>query len=99
MEAVIRALGNEKRRQILEWLRDPVEHFPPQKDGDLVDDGVCVVFIAEKLGVSQPTATEHLKILHAAGLIVPKRVKQWTFYRRDVVGIKRARDFVSKQLT
>ncbi len=99
MEAVIRALGNEKRRQILEWLRDPVEHFPSQKDGDLVDDGVCVVFIADKLGVSQPTATEHLKILHTAGLIVPKRIKQWTFYRRNAAGIKRARDLVSEQLT
>ncbi len=58
-------------------------HFRPQVDGDLVKDGVCGLFIAEKLGVSQPTASEHLRILIAAGLIRGKRIKQWTFYRRD----------------
>jgi DNA-binding transcriptional ArsR family regulator len=60
-----------------------VKHFPPQRDGDLVTDGVCSVFIADKLGVSQPTASEHLKLLTAAGLLRTKRIKQWTFYRRD----------------
>ena len=58
-------------------------HFPPQIDGDLVEDGVCGVLIAEKLGVSQPTASEHLKILVQAGLVQSKRIKQWTFYKRD----------------
>lgn len=81
--AVIRALGNEKRLAILEWLKDPRAHFPPQRDGDLVEDGVCSVFIAEKLGVSAPTASEHLKVLTASGLLSSKRIKQWTFYRRD----------------
>ena len=49
---VLRALASPKRLHILEWLRDPVAHFPPQRDGDLVDDGVCVTFIADKLGVA-----------------------------------------------
>ncbi len=62
-------------------------HFPPQRDGDLVHDGVCSVFIADKLGVSPPTASEHLKLLTAAGLLTATRVKQWTFYRRDERGI------------
>jgi DNA-binding transcriptional ArsR family regulator len=80
---VLRALGNEKRLAVLAWLTDPVKHFPPQRDGDLVTDGVCSIFIAEKLGVSQPTASEHLNVLCRAGLIRPKRIKQWTFYKRD----------------
>src|SRR5580692_8360042 len=79
----IRALANERRLQILQWLKDPREHFPPQVDGDLVKDGVCGVLIAEKLGVSQPTVSEHLKILSQAGLLSAKRVKRWTFYKRD----------------
>jgi ArsR family transcriptional regulator len=33
--------------------------------------------------VSQPTASEHLKVLSRAGLVRPKRIKQWTFYKRD----------------
>jgi DNA-binding transcriptional ArsR family regulator len=83
MDVALRALANERRLRILEWLKDPVAHFPPQIDGDLVEDGVCGVLIAEKLGVSQPTASEHLKILSQAGLVRSKRIKQWTFYKRD----------------
>jgi DNA-binding transcriptional ArsR family regulator len=88
MAPVLRALANERRLQILEWLRDPVAHFPPQRDGDLVDDGVCVIFIADKLGVAQPTATTHLQALARAGLVTSKRIGQWTFYKRDEKAIR-----------
>lgn len=81
--AAFRALASERRLAILDWLRDPRAHFRPQVDGDLVKDGVCGLLIAEKLGVSQPTASEHLKILTQAGLLQGKRIKQWTFYRRN----------------
>src|SRR2546425_13217590 len=83
MSLAFKALANERRLQILEWLKEPERHFRPQVDGDLVKDGVCGALIAEKLGVSQPTVSEHLKILSQAGLVSAKRVKQWTFYKRD----------------
>ena len=79
----LKALGNDRRLQILDWLKDPRAHFRPQVDGDLVDDGVCGVLIAEKLGVSQPTLSEHMRVLVQADLVIPKRIKQWTFYRRN----------------
>src|SRR5262249_44109412 len=85
----VKALANERRLQILHWLKQPRAHFPPQVDGDLVKDGVCGVFIAQKLGVSQPTASEHLRILTQAGLVRAKRIKQWTFYKRDEKEIDR----------
>lgn len=90
---VIKALANDKRLQILAWLKDPVAHFPPQVDGDLVKDGVCGVLIANKLRVSPPTVSEHLKVLTRAGLLRTKRIKQWTFYKRDekrIAEVKRA---------
>ena len=83
LAATLRALNNDRRLQILEWLKDPVRHFRPQTDGDLVDDGVCGVLIAEKLGVSQPTVSEHMRVLVDAGIVDAKRIKQWTFYRRN----------------
>jgi DNA-binding transcriptional ArsR family regulator len=83
LAATFRALGNEKRLKILEWLREPAAHFPAQVDGDLVRDGVCGVLIAEKLGVTQSTLSEHMRLLVSTGLVVPTRIKQWTFYRRD----------------
>jgi DNA-binding transcriptional ArsR family regulator len=89
----IRALANDRRLEILNWLKKPAAHFPPQRDGDLVKDGVCGLFIAQKLGVTQPTASEHLRILTQAGLIRGKRIKQWTFYKRDekrIAEVKRA---------
>ena len=79
----LKALGNDRRLQILDWLKDPRAHFRPQVDGDLVEDGVCGVLIAEKLGVSQPTLSEHMRVLVQAELVIPKRIKQWTFYRRN----------------
>jgi ArsR family transcriptional regulator len=78
---------------ILQWLKQPKAHFRAQVDGDLFRDGVCGVLIAEKLGVSQPTVSEHLKILAQAGLMSSKRIKQWTFYKRDearIAKLKRA---------
>ena len=83
-----RALSNPSRLQILAWLRQPKKHFPPQIDGDLIKDGVCGLLIARKLRVSQPTASEHLKILLQVGLIHGKRIKQWTFYKRNESAIR-----------
>lgn len=89
---VLKALANDSRLQIMRWLKHPRAHFPPQTEGDLVKDGVCGLFIANKLGVGQPTASEHLRILVQAGLLKAKRIKQWTFYARDekrIAGAKR----------
>jgi DNA-binding transcriptional ArsR family regulator len=91
---LIKALGSEKRLLILEWLRAPEKHFPSQRDGDLTEDGVCALFIADKLGVSQPTCGEHLKLLSQAGLIRGKKIKQWVFYRRDEVRIAQAKEML-----
>src|SRR2546426_9760505 len=90
---VAKARPNGRRLHTLGGPRAPRAHSPPQVDGDLVRDGVCGVFIAAKLGVSQPTASEHLKILAQAGLVRAKRIKQWTFYKRDekrIAEVKRA---------
>lgn len=95
---IAQALASGKRVQILRWLKDPRQHFPPQVDGDLVRDGVCGLRIAEKLGVSQPTAGEHLRILAAAGLLRSRKIKQWMFYRRDAAGVRRARRALSQLL-
>src|ERR1700730_10906477 len=88
----LRALANERRLQILDWLRDPKKHFREQVDGDLIDDGVRGFLIAEKLGVSAPTLSEHMRVLIAAKLVRAKRIKQWTMYKSDddaIAAVKR----------
>ena len=92
------ALSCDKRLLVLEWLRDPREHFRPQVDGDLVRDGVCGLLIAEKLGISQSTTSRHMKQLVDAGLISGKKIKQWTFYRRDEAAIKKMKKLIGHAL-
>jgi DNA-binding transcriptional ArsR family regulator len=94
----IQALGNERRLQILEWLKDPERHFPPQRDGDLVKDGVCGLLIARKLRISQPAVTEHLKILSQAGFLRSRRIKKWAFYKRDDKAIKTIKRVISERV-
>jgi DNA-binding transcriptional ArsR family regulator len=49
------------------------------------------VLIAEKLGVSPPSLSEHMRILTAAGLVRAKRIKGWTTYKRDDKAITAAK--------
>ncbi|TIT02309.1 helix-turn-helix transcriptional regulator [Mesorhizobium sp.] len=95
---VFKAIANERRLQILDWLKDPRAHFPRQADGDLVEDGVCALLIAEKLGITQATLSEHMRVLTQAGLLSSKRIKQWTFYRRDEGRIAETRALIQHRL-
>lgn len=78
---VLKALSNEKRLMIMKWITSPRDHFPEQRDGDLVEDGVCVGFITQKIGLSQPTVTSHMKTLESAGLVSGRSIKNWVFYK------------------
>ena len=54
--------------------------------------------IAKKLGVSQPTVSEHMRVLTQAGLVRARRIKQWTFYRRDEARLARLREAIGGRL-
>ena len=83
LDVALKALASDKRLKILDWLKDVQANFPPQEHGDPVTEGACNLFIVEKLGVSQPTGSRHLKVLVDAGLVVATRRKGWTYYRRN----------------
>lgn len=87
---ILKALGNDKRLQILQWILEPTAHFPPQVDGDLVKDGVCIAFITQKIGLRQPTVTAHMQILADAGLVSAKQIKNWVFYKPNRPEIAKA---------
>ncbi len=98
MSKALRALANDRRLQVLEWLKHPRAHFPPQVDGDLVKDGVCGVLLARKLRVSQPTLSEHMRVLTEAGLVRARRIKQWTFYRRNEPEIRALKRSIARHV-
>ena len=79
-------------------VRFGTDRCEAQVDGDLVRDGVCGVLIAEKLAVTQPTVSEHLKILSQAGFLRSKQIKQWTFYKRDEVRIREVKQAILRNI-
>lgn len=87
LEVSLKAIASERRLQILEWLKDPAAHFPTQVHGDPDEHGACNQFIVDKLGVSQPAGSRHLKVLVDADLIIATPIKGWTYYRRNEAAI------------
>lgn len=83
MVLIFKALANEARVKILQGLREPARHFPPQDEGDVEIDGVCVSSIQEGIGLSQSATSDHLAVLNRAGLVKSKRIGQWTYYKRN----------------
>ena len=92
MERALKALASSRRLQILEWLKDPAAHFPPQEHGDPVEHGACNMYITDKLGVSQPAASRHMKVLVDAGLVFATPRSGFVYYRRDEFQIARLAD-------
>ena len=43
----------------------------------------CACDLTEPLGVSQPTVSHHLKVLHDAGLVRREQRGKWAFYAAD----------------
>jgi ArsR family transcriptional regulator, arsenate/arsenite/antimonite-responsive transcriptional repressor len=41
----------------------------------------CVCHLTEPLGLTQPTVSHHLKVLHEAGLLARERRGVWVYYR------------------
>lgn len=65
----------------------PDAHFVSRRPGDLGPAGVCASLIAEKAGISAPTASRHLDVLRRAGLIETERIAGWSFHRRSPAGL------------
>ncbi|WP_459614936.1 ArsR/SmtB family transcription factor [Bordetella sp. 2513F-2] len=79
-DAIHKALAHPVRREMLNWLREPEQHFAGQQHP--LELGVCAGMF-ERCGLSQSTVSTHLAILQRAGLVSARRVGQWVFYRRD----------------
>ena len=65
---MLKALADEKRLKIVKIL----------KSSDL-----CVGALADRLGVSKPAVSQHLKILREAGLVKGEKRGYWTHYWVD----------------
>ncbi|WP_369269199.1 ArsR family transcriptional regulator [Streptomyces sp. R11] len=80
---MLRTPVSATRLDILEWLKDPVAHFPKRRHGDPVEDGVTADAVAAKLGVPRKVAEAHLGLLAGLGMLRTKRIRRRVYYRRD----------------
>jgi ArsR family transcriptional regulator len=86
LDDLIKAIAHPVRRDILHWLKDPLQQFPEQHYGH--DHGVCAGQIDQRCGLSQSTVSAHLATLQRAGLISSQKVGQWHFFKRNEDAIK-----------
>lgn len=95
---VFKALSNESRLQILQWLKEPEKHFVPHEGVDMREIGVCVSQVTDKLNMTQSTASQYLFILQRAGLIRTERIGKYTYYKRDEEKISELAAYLNQKL-
>ncbi len=81
--AVLRALGDETRLQILERLAQ-------------AGDSLCVCDIECCFDLSQPTISHHVKVLRDAGLVTCERRGSWVHCAIDVNALERVTALLSR---
>ena len=73
----LHAIADPARRRILQALK--------QNDASSMgkNTGLCAGDVEEKVKLSQPTVSHHMRILVKAGLVEVKKQGTWRWYRRN----------------
>ena len=93
-----KALSNKTRVDILSWLKEPKNNFPPHKEVEGFEFGVCLVFIKNKSGLSQSTISQYMTQLTNAGLTEATRIGKWTYFKRNENTLKALAEHIGKNL-
>ena len=80
MAEMFKALGDENRLKLLEELKDGEKNA-----GELL----------EKLSVTQPTLSHHMKILCDSGIVDSRKDGKWTYYKISEEGIGELLDIIN----
>src|SRR5438445_10641693 len=71
----------ERLAQALRVLADPARLRLLGLISSMPGKEACVCQITDPLGLSQPTVSHHLKVLHDAGLVEREQRGRWAYYR------------------
>ena len=69
LAATLKALADPVRLRLLSFIA-------AQPEGE-----ACVCHVIDPVGLSQPTVSHHLKLLHQAGLLERDKRGAWVYYR------------------
>ncbi len=73
----LHAIADPARRRILLVLKEKRTSSAARKTG------LCAGEIEERVKLSQPTISHHMRILEKAGLVEVRKEGHWRLYRRD----------------
>lgn len=73
----LHAIADPARRRILQALKEK------GKTSTGKDAGLCAGDVEERVKLSQPTVSHHMRILVKAGLVEVKKQGTWRWYRRN----------------
>ena len=92
----LKALADPTRLKLVSILAElPDDHtvFDPRCGTAY---GVCFCHLEDRLGLSAPTISHHLKALREAGLVEAVRVGKWTYYLMLALVIERVLNDVAR---
>lgn len=69
LAATLKALADPVRLRVLSFIA-------ARPDGE-----ACVCHVTAPVGLSQPTVSHHLKVLHTAGILDREKRGAWVYYR------------------
>lgn len=106
--ARLKALADPGRLRLMRILADLPDDHTVKDPRCGTAYGVCFCHLEERLGLSAPTVSHHLKILREAGLIEVVRVGKWSYYRplpagvegviQDVTGLRPSQKLIKLEL-
>jgi ArsR family transcriptional regulator, arsenate/arsenite/antimonite-responsive transcriptional repressor len=76
----------------LQALADPTRLRILSMIADAPGSEVCGCELTEPIGLSQPTISHHLKVLHEAGLLDREQRGRWAYYRLRSDALGRLRE-------
>jgi ArsR family transcriptional regulator len=79
--APLSADGAQQLAGVLKALADPARLRLLSLIQAREDAEACVCHLTEPLGLTQPTVSHHLKVLHEAGLLARERRGVWVYYQ------------------
>ena len=83
LEEPIRTEDAERLAGALRVLAEPARLRLLSLIASRPETEACVCELTEPLGLSQPTVSHHLKVLHEAGILTREKRGRWAFYRLD----------------
>jgi len=80
LDAIFDALAAKPRREIVRLLATGAG---ADDERCCSTDEVCACIFSEKLGLSSPTVSHHMKTLIEAGVVTARKQGRWVYYHLD----------------